>query len=59
VGTYSAGNAFVVAVIKKHDFPTAPSPTTTHLIADMFSNDYGNDEKLLVKLENLYVSYHT
>jgi hypothetical protein len=31
--TYSPGNAFVVYEISKHVFPTAPSPTTTHLIA--------------------------
>lgn len=36
VGTYSAGKALVVAVIRKHDFPTAPSPITTHLTDDMF-----------------------
>ena len=32
VGTYSEGNLFVVYDIKRHVFPTAPSPTTTHLI---------------------------
>ena len=33
VGTYSPGNLFVVYDMSKHVFPTAPSPTTTHLIA--------------------------
>ena len=29
VGTYSLGNLFVVYEIRRHVFPTAPSPTTT------------------------------
>jgi len=32
VGTYSDGNLFVVYEIKRQVLPTAPSPTTTHLI---------------------------
>lgn len=32
VGTYSLGNLFVVYEISRHVFPTAPSPTTTHLM---------------------------
>lgn len=32
VGTYSEGNLLVVYEINKQVFPTAPSPTTTHLI---------------------------
>lgn len=32
VGTYSDGNLLVVYEINKQVFPTAPSPTTTHLI---------------------------
>ncbi len=32
VGMYSSGNVFVVYEISKHVLPTAPSPTTTHLI---------------------------
>ena len=32
VGTYSEGNLLVVYEISRHVLPTAPSPTTTHLI---------------------------
>lgn len=32
VGTYSEGNLFVVYEMRRHVFPTAPSPTTTHLM---------------------------
>ena len=32
VGTYSDGNLFVVYDIRRQVFPTAPSPTTTHLM---------------------------
>ena len=32
VGTYSLGNLFVVYEINRHVLPTAPSPTTTHLM---------------------------
>lgn len=32
VGTYSEGNLLVVYEINRQVFPTAPSPTTTHLI---------------------------
>ena len=35
VGTYSEGNLFVVYEMSKHVLPTAPSPTTTHLIVCM------------------------
>ena len=38
VAAYSTGNAFVVAVIRKHVLPTNPSPITTHFataLADM------------------------
>jgi hypothetical protein len=31
VGTYSEGNLFVVYEMSRQVFPTAPSPTTTHL----------------------------
>jgi hypothetical protein len=33
VSTHSPGKALVVYEIRRHVFPTAPSPTTTHLIA--------------------------
>ena len=32
VGMYSPGKAFVVYEIRRHVFPTAPSPTTTHFM---------------------------
>ena len=32
VGTYSEGNLLVVYEINKQVLPTAPSPTTTHLM---------------------------
>ena len=32
VGTYSCGNLFVVYEMRRHVLPTAPSPTTTHLM---------------------------
>ena len=32
MGTYSDGNLFVVYDIRRQVFPTAPSPTTTHLM---------------------------
>lgn len=32
VGTYSEGNLLVVYDMRRHVLPTAPSPTTTHLI---------------------------
>jgi hypothetical protein len=32
VGTYSLGNLFVVYEMRRQVLPTAPSPTTTHLI---------------------------
>lgn len=32
VGTYSEGNLFVVYEIRRQVLPTAPSPTTTHLM---------------------------
>ena len=32
MGTYSDGNLFVVYEIRRQVFPTAPSPTTTHLM---------------------------
>ena len=35
VGTYSEGNLLVVYEISKHVLPTAPSPTTTHLMVCM------------------------
>ena len=35
VGTYSDGNLLVVYEIRRQVFPTAPSPTTTHLIVCM------------------------
>ena len=42
VGTYSDGNLFVVYDMSRHVLPTAPSPTTTHLIVCIFSlNNYG------------------
>ena len=36
VGTYSLGNLFVVYEIRRHVFPTAPSPTTTHFMVCIF-----------------------
>ena len=36
MGTYSEGNLLVVYEINKQVFPTAPSPTTTHLIVCIF-----------------------
>lgn len=35
VGTYSEGNLLVVYDIRRQVLPTAPSPTTTHLIVCM------------------------
>ena len=35
VGTYSDGNLLVVYDMRRQVFPTAPSPTTTHLIVCM------------------------
>jgi len=35
VGTYSEGNLLVVYEMRRQVFPTAPSPTTTHLIVCM------------------------
>ena len=32
VGMYSLGNASVAYTIRRHVLPTAPSPTTTHLM---------------------------
>ena len=37
VGTYSDGNLFVVYDMSRHVLPTAPSPTTTHLIVCIFT----------------------
>ena len=37
VGTYSDGNLLVVYEIKRQVLPTAPSPTTTHLIVCIFT----------------------
>lgn len=37
VGTYSDGNLLVVYDIRRHVFPTAPSPTTTHLMVCMIN----------------------
>ena len=41
VGTYSEGNLLVVYDMSRHVLPTAPSPTTTHLIVCMLE-PYGN-----------------
>lgn len=46
VGTYSDGNLFVVYEIKRQVLPTAPSPTTTHLIvciAEVYWNINSNE----------------
>lgn len=57
VGTYSEGNLLVVYEISRQVFPTAPSPTTTHLmvcikraddVAHALLHDYAVERRLVI-----------